>query len=159
MTRKRTSQSHTEPQQEKERENEDDKPEWCHFIEPLCGPIFWKQSPYPPILPSDVRVLPGRPKRYRQKDASEIAEATTNITVEKAAKKNDGVFWASRKGSVIHCKICGALGHNARSCPRRSLLSTTSEGGSQPAPSSRRSKGKATISTSHPAPCTTTEEG
>ncbi|GAA0151357.1 hypothetical protein LIER_10092 [Lithospermum erythrorhizon] len=39
---------------------------------------------------------------------------------------NDGVFGASRNGSVIHCKICGAHGHNARS-PRRSLPSIVSK--------------------------------
>ncbi|GAA0155948.1 hypothetical protein LIER_38188 [Lithospermum erythrorhizon] len=50
-------------------------------------------------------------------------------------------------------------GKGKRNCPRRSLPFIASEGGSQPAPSSRRSKGKATISASQPAPCTTTEEG
>ncbi|GAA0169938.1 hypothetical protein LIER_24315 [Lithospermum erythrorhizon] len=110
-----------------------------------------------------MRVLPGRPKRCRQKDTSERVEAAAKIAGEKAAekvaKKNDGVFWASRKGSVIHYKICGAPGHNARSCPRRYLPSIASERGSQPAPSSWKSKGKATVSASQPAPCTTTEEG
>ncbi|GAA0145005.1 hypothetical protein LIER_36053 [Lithospermum erythrorhizon] len=83
MVRKRTSRCHTEPQQEKEREKEDDKPEY-----------------YP---------------------------------------------CRKRKGN--------------RSCPRRSLPSTVSEGGSRHAPSSRRSKGKATVSASQPAPYTTTKEG
>ncbi|GAA0147789.1 hypothetical protein LIER_07405 [Lithospermum erythrorhizon] len=103
--------------------------------------------------------LPWRPKRCRQKDASERAEAAAKIAAEKEAKKNDGVFRASRKGSVIHCKICGALGHNARSCPRRSLSSIASERGSQPATSSRKNKGKATISTFQLVPCTTTGDG
>ncbi|GAA0145576.1 hypothetical protein LIER_42870 [Lithospermum erythrorhizon] len=66
---------------------------------------------------------------------------------EKAKKREaDGVFRASRKGAVKHCKICGIAGHNARSCPCRSEL----EEGSQPTPA--RKKRKTEVSSSQPEP-------
>ncbi|GAA0171278.1 hypothetical protein LIER_25350 [Lithospermum erythrorhizon] len=65
-----------------------------------------KHCSYPHILSPDMRVLPGRPKRCRTKDATERAEEAEKQAIEKAKKKqNDGVFKASRKGAIIHCKI------------------------------------------------------
>ncbi|GAA0174367.1 hypothetical protein LIER_27770 [Lithospermum erythrorhizon] len=41
---------------------------YSHFLESLRGPTFWTKSPYPDILPPELRVLPRKPKRCRQKD-------------------------------------------------------------------------------------------
>ncbi|GAA0169628.1 hypothetical protein LIER_24070 [Lithospermum erythrorhizon] len=120
-----------------------------NFLEPLRGPIFWTKSPYPDILPPDIRFLPGKPKRCRQKEASERREEAKKKAVEKEkAKKRqaDGIFKTSRKGAIIHYKICGTSYHNARSCPCIYEM----EGGSQPAPT--RKKRKTEASSSQPAP-------
>ncbi|GAA0139557.1 hypothetical protein LIER_01077 [Lithospermum erythrorhizon] len=47
---------------------------------------------------------------------------------EKAKKaKIEGVFKASRRGAVIHYKICSAPSHNARTCRRRPGLTFLSQ--------------------------------
>ncbi|GAA0156468.1 hypothetical protein LIER_13964 [Lithospermum erythrorhizon] len=122
-----------------------------NFLEPLRGLVFWTKSPYPTILRSKMWVLPGRPKRCCNKDAAERAEEAEKQAELKAKKKqDDGVFKASRKGAIIHCKICGGVGHNAQTCPRKP---TPSDGGSdsQPAPSSKAKKRKTKASFSRPA--------
>ncbi|GAA0145792.1 hypothetical protein LIER_36191 [Lithospermum erythrorhizon] len=91
---------------------------YSHFVEPLRGPMFRTKSPYPDILPPDIRVLLGRPKRYWQKDVVERVEEDEKKAAEKSKKMQaEGVSKALRKGIFIHCKICGAVAHNARTCP------------------------------------------
>ncbi|GAA0149648.1 hypothetical protein LIER_08778 [Lithospermum erythrorhizon] len=124
------------------------------FLEPLRGPVFWTKSPYPAILPPNMRVLPGRPKRCRNKDAAERAEeAEKQVELKAKKKQDDEVFKASRKGVVMHCKICGGVGHNTRTNPRKPAPSD-GESGSQPAPSSKAKKRKIRASSSQPAPST-----
>ncbi|GAA0152628.1 hypothetical protein LIER_11060 [Lithospermum erythrorhizon] len=125
-----------------------------NYLQPLRGPVFWTKNPYPAILPPDMRVLPGRPKRCRNKGAAKRAEEAEKQAELKAKKKqDDGVFKASRKEDVMHCKICGGVGHNTRTCPRKPA---PSDGGSssQPEPSSEAKKRKTRASSTQPAPST-----
>ncbi|GAA0156766.1 hypothetical protein LIER_14177 [Lithospermum erythrorhizon] len=104
---------------------------YIHTLEPFNGPTMWTKSPYHDILPSDIRMLLGRPKRCRRVDPSEQRDKAEKADAEKAKKvKPEGVFKASRHGTVIHSKICGTPSHNARNCPRRPGLTSSS----QPAP-------------------------
>ncbi|GAA0149542.1 hypothetical protein LIER_08691 [Lithospermum erythrorhizon] len=119
--------------------------------------------PYPPILPPDIRVLPGRPKRYEKKDVAERREEVEKQAEKQASKKGEkqaATFKASRKGVVMHCKICGVIGHNARTCPSKHVdgEAATSRGkrcstsSSQPATTTSKSKKKKTgESSSQPA--------
>ncbi|GAA0164951.1 hypothetical protein LIER_20471 [Lithospermum erythrorhizon] len=78
--------------------------------------------PYPPIVPLDTRVLPRRLKRCRNKDDAERRKEVGKQAEKKASKKGekqDAIFKASRKGAVMNCKICGGIGHNTRTCPRK----------------------------------------
>ncbi|GAA0147450.1 hypothetical protein LIER_36521 [Lithospermum erythrorhizon] len=108
------------------------------FLEPLRGPTFWRKIPYPDILPPELCVLLGRPKKCRQKDETELREIAEKQAFERAKKeKADGVIKVSRKGNVIHCKICGAPAHNTRTCPLRSDMERQRQAGqfsSQPTP-------------------------
>ncbi|GAA0169755.1 hypothetical protein LIER_24163 [Lithospermum erythrorhizon] len=98
----------------------------------------WTKSSYPDILPPELRVLPGRPKRCRQKDETEMREIAEKQASERAKKaKADGVIKVSHKGVVIHCKICCAPTHNARTYPLRSDMEKQRQDGqfsSQPTP-------------------------
>ncbi|GAA0157410.1 hypothetical protein LIER_14683 [Lithospermum erythrorhizon] len=79
-----------------------------------------------------MRVLSCRHKRCRNKNAAERTEEVEKQTSLKAKKKqDDGFFKASRKRAVIHCKICGGVGHNARTYPRKPA---PSDGGSDSHP-------------------------
>ncbi|GAA0184068.1 hypothetical protein LIER_31376 [Lithospermum erythrorhizon] len=63
--------------------------------------------------------LRGRPKRIRTKVAAEIREEADKRKSMKGDQANTGVFKASPKGSVIHCKICGGIAHYARTYPKK----------------------------------------
>ncbi|GAA0141993.1 hypothetical protein LIER_03004 [Lithospermum erythrorhizon] len=113
---------------------------YSHTLEPLNGPIMWTKSSYPDILPTDIRVLPRRPKRCRRVDPSEAREKKEKEVAEKAKKASvKGIFKASRHEAVIHCKICGSVGHNVRTCPRKPAVAASSQpaatSSSQPATS------------------------
>ncbi|GAA0161695.1 hypothetical protein LIER_17949 [Lithospermum erythrorhizon] len=112
-----------------------------------CG--LWQLGGASSILPPDIRVLPRRPKRCRKKVIAERREE-----VEKQASKQleKGVFKASWKETVIHCKICGGIAHNERTYPKKlvdgepapSRSKRTSTLLSQPATTSAKSKKKKT---------------
>ncbi|GAA0141994.1 hypothetical protein LIER_03005 [Lithospermum erythrorhizon] len=87
-----------------------------------------------------TRVLPRRPKRCRRVDPSEAREKKEKEVAEKAKKASvKGIFKASRHEAVIHCKICGSVGHNVRTCPRKPAVAASSQpaatSSSQPATS------------------------
>ncbi|GAA0154407.1 hypothetical protein LIER_12397 [Lithospermum erythrorhizon] len=96
-----------------------------HTLEPLGAPSFWPNPELPEILPPDIRVLPGRPKKCRIIDVQELKEKAEKVVEEKAKKvKEDNgadleVLKASRKRSVIHYKVCGGASHNARTNPKK----------------------------------------
>ncbi|GAA0176659.1 hypothetical protein LIER_29579 [Lithospermum erythrorhizon] len=70
---------------------------YSHYLKPLRGNVFWPKTSYTPILPPDMRVLPGRPKKCRRVDPSEKA---VNAAKERAKKdeadKAAGIFKASK---------------------------------------------------------------
>ncbi|GAA0142903.1 hypothetical protein LIER_03700 [Lithospermum erythrorhizon] len=69
-----------------------------------------------------------RPKRCKRVDPSEAREKKEKEAAEKAKKARvEGIFKAPRHGAVIHCKICGSIGHNAKTCPRRPTVAASSQ--------------------------------
>ncbi|GAA0186895.1 hypothetical protein LIER_34183 [Lithospermum erythrorhizon] len=129
--------------------------------------MFWRNSPYPAILLPDRRVLPGRPKRCRTKDAAERREEAEKQASKKGEQADTRFFKASGKGAVIHWKICGGVVHNARTCRRKQMdgnqapsknkKKKTSASSSQPASASSKSKKKKNGSSSS-QPATSTRE-
>lgn len=93
---------------------------YSHFVEPIRGPTFWPQLDLPTVLPPDMRVLPGRPKKSRKVDANEKREKAEKLAAAKEKEKAPTGpinFKNSRKGAVMHCKMCGGAGHNKKTCP------------------------------------------
>ncbi|CAN1221893.1 hypothetical protein LINGRAPRIM_LOCUS430 [Linum grandiflorum] len=73
---------------------------------PLPGQHAWEPAEGLVVYPPITRVMPGRPKTVRRKEAYEL---------EVRAVKNGGTMlgW---KGILMHCSKCSHIGHNARNC-------------------------------------------
>ncbi|GAA0147064.1 hypothetical protein LIER_06858 [Lithospermum erythrorhizon] len=94
---------------------------YSHFLEPIRGATFWPKLPNLPTgLPPIILVLPGRPKKCRTKDANEKRDKAEKDAAEreKAATKQGWLYFKnSRKGAVMHCKLCGGANHNKKTSP------------------------------------------
>ena len=67
------------------------------IIFPTNGSNLWPQTEYQNVLPPPFKRQSGRPKKNRNKEASELSKDTTKM---------------SRKGFPIKCGRCGSTGHN-----------------------------------------------
>jgi len=67
------------------------------------GKRFWEESIEEPIVPPEVRRMPGRPKKNRRKDKDEPQKGWT----------------LSRRGRIMTCRLCKTQGHNAYMCPTK----------------------------------------
>ncbi|GAA0160932.1 hypothetical protein LIER_17371 [Lithospermum erythrorhizon] len=90
---------------------------YSHLLEPIRVPTFWPKLPT--VLPPVMRVLLGRSKKCRTIDAHEKREKAEKVAAERektATRGGEIHFKNSRKGVVMHCKLCSA-GHNKKTCP------------------------------------------
>ncbi|GAA0173101.1 hypothetical protein LIER_41458 [Lithospermum erythrorhizon] len=78
-----------------------------------------------------------------------MEEAEKQVVEKRKKMQAEGVFKASRKGVVIHYKICGVVAHNARTCPRK-----PADGGSQPTQTKSKKTKTGTSSSSRPTKST-----
>ncbi|KAL6208778.1 hypothetical protein ACLB2K_019723 [Fragaria x ananassa] len=69
-----------------------------NLINPLNGPLLWNQTGHRPIIPPTYYRAPGRPRKFRRKEQSEL-ENTNKLP---------------RSGGKSSCGICRQKGHNAR---------------------------------------------
>ncbi|GJV40326.1 hypothetical protein Tco_1418766 [Tanacetum coccineum] len=51
---------------------------YISFIKPVSGQSMWVKTGLPPPMPPKKRVMPGRPKRKRQKHPSEVNDSSSN---------------------------------------------------------------------------------
>lgn len=64
-----------------------------------------------PIKPTVIKVKRGRPKKVRRKGLDEDENFFTNEGVN---------IISNKENMVMTCKKCGKIGHNRRTCGRRS---------------------------------------
>jgi len=76
---------------------------YCSIIYPVNGQDVWEITPFPDVLPPLKCILPGRPKKKRRLQASEMKKDDTQVR-----------RWGIRK----KCSTCKQLGHNRITCPQ-----------------------------------------
>jgi alpha-galactosidase len=76
---------------------------YAHCLEPLEGIEGWPISDRPKLRAPGYIKMPGRPKKERTREPTEKPKATK----------------MSRVGTVIRCRKCKGIGHNASTCGRR----------------------------------------
>ncbi|KAK4390501.1 hypothetical protein Sango_2113400 [Sesamum angolense] len=97
----------------------------CYFVqtylkvyEPAMMPMnskeMWVKTGYIPPLPPSFGKKRGQPKKTRKPSAGEDGEDGKKMNKEK--KKETKM---KRQGWKVHCKFCGALGHNKKGCQWR----------------------------------------
>ncbi|KAL6494833.1 hypothetical protein OROGR_031633 [Orobanche gracilis] len=110
-----------------------------HMLKPLNGMHLWPQIDKPVLLPPAPRILKGRPKWMRRKDAfedgkrkptNEGLEAQPEVDPYQKLKK-------SKKGIKMICRICRQEGHNIRKCPNRPIDEPAND---NPTPPPRKEK-------------------
>ncbi|CAH9145724.1 unnamed protein product [Cuscuta epithymum] len=81
-----------------------------NMIHPVPGMHEFEDSGKGEIAAPDVKLRRGRPKKKRRADGNDINPSK-----------------ASRRGLTHTCKMCGTLGHNKRTCPKKSAPNPTGE--------------------------------
>ncbi|GJR97064.1 zinc finger, PMZ-type containing protein [Tanacetum coccineum] len=92
---------------------------YISFIKPVSGQSMWVKTGLPPPMPPKKRVMPGRPKRKRQKHPSEVNDSSSQRV--------------SRFGRTMTCSNCYQRGHNKKRCKNETV---------DPPPKEVRPKGK-----------------
>ena len=77
---------------------------YSRSISPMDSKILWRYNECDYLFPPLVRRQPGRPKKNRIIDNSEIDPTRPS---------------SSRRGVRMTCSICGQTGHNRKSCTQR----------------------------------------
>ncbi|KAL0461237.1 UNVERIFIED_CONTAM: hypothetical protein Slati_0011300 [Sesamum latifolium] len=78
-----------------------------HAIQGVNGAEFWPKCELPPPLPPKYKNKPGRSKKMRRRQPDEPPTATNTTRLKKCLKS-------------LKCGKCGVVGHNARTCSKRS---------------------------------------
>ncbi|XP_027156674.1 uncharacterized protein LOC113757758 [Coffea eugenioides] len=89
-----------------------------NVLQPINGDIQWPQSDMLELDPPASVTQPGRPKKVRKRDVTEGKDHGKRL----------------RKRVVIHCRKCGGIGHNAKTCKNPPKSSTEQQPSQQPAP-------------------------
>ncbi|KAL4304651.1 hypothetical protein GQ457_10G028180 [Hibiscus cannabinus] len=79
---------------------------------------FWKDCGMGQIDPPLHRKMPGRPKHKRRREEGEVRGRTK----------------LRKLGSKLSCRLCGGIGHNVRTCPKKKAANVENDGPS-PTPS------------------------
>jgi len=74
---------------------------YSYIIRPNYGPKLWPILDSEPIQPPHMRRAPGRPKKKRN---------------NKVNDEPHNPYKLRRQYVTVHCKRCGKLGHNVRTC-------------------------------------------
>ncbi|GKB28657.1 hypothetical protein Tco_0868058 [Tanacetum coccineum] len=80
---------------------------YISFIKPVSGQSMWVKTGLPPPMPPKKRVMPGRPKRKRQKHPSEVNDSSSQRV--------------SRFGRTMTCSNCYQRGHNKKRCKNETV--------------------------------------
>ncbi|KAL0343001.1 UNVERIFIED_CONTAM: hypothetical protein Sangu_1187500 [Sesamum angustifolium] len=78
-----------------------------HAIQGVNGAELWPKCELPPPLPPKYENKPGRPKKIRRRQPDEPPAATNTTRLKKCLKS-------------LKCGKCGVVGHNSRTCNKRS---------------------------------------
>ncbi|XP_060172235.1 uncharacterized protein LOC132603269 isoform X5 [Lycium barbarum] len=70
------------------------------FIQPVTNMAMWPKSTNPPVLPPEIKKLPGRLRKCRRKEQTE----------NKTGK-------LSKRDVEMTCSLCHAKSHNKKGCP------------------------------------------
>jgi len=96
---------------------------YAHMIFPVNGRSLWQRTAYTDLQPPPIRRQPGRPKKKRTKDPSEML-------------RDDSQMKRARYG--IKCSRCKAVGHNKSTCklppPPAENQATNNPSSNQPQP-------------------------
>ncbi|KAK8683081.1 hypothetical protein V6N13_039149 [Hibiscus sabdariffa] len=83
----------------------------------IASEQFWKDSGMGKIDPPLHRKMPGRPKHKRRREEGEVRGRTK----------------LRKLGSKLSCRLCGGIGHNVRTCPKK--IANVENHGPSPTPS------------------------
>lgn len=96
---------------------------YAHMIFPVNGRSLWQRTAYTDLQPPPIRRQPGRPKKKRTKDPSEML-------------RDDSQMKRARYG--IKCSRCKSVGHNKSTCklppPPAETQATDNPSTNQPQP-------------------------
>ena len=81
-----------------------------HVLEPINGEQYWEETHETPLLPPNIKVAPGRPKKNREKKGDVVQTRPNDPTMLK------------RTGTSGRCGWCREWGHNTRTCTSKVLL-------------------------------------
>ncbi|KAL6578846.1 hypothetical protein OROMI_009062 [Orobanche minor] len=91
-----------------------------HMLKAMNGIEKWPESDKPVLLPPPPRILKGRPKWNRRKDALEDGRGKgTNENPPPLQEDPFRNIKKSKKGIKMTCRLCKQEGHNIRKCPDR----------------------------------------
>ena len=82
---------------------------YSHVLEPINGEQYWEETHETPLLPPNIKVAPGRPKKNRDKK-NDIPQT----------RPNDPTM-LKRQGTSGRCTWCKEWGHNTRTCKAKVL--------------------------------------
>ena len=95
-----------------------------NVLQPINGDIQWPQSDMLELDPPASVTQSGRPKKARKRDVTEGKDHGKRL----------------RRRTVIHCRKCGGIGHNAKTCKNPPKSSTEQQPSQQPAPTGQPSQ-------------------
>ncbi|CAN1134420.1 hypothetical protein LINPERPRIM_LOCUS16103, partial [Linum perenne] len=92
---------------------------YSYGVPALVGRQGWPHATGYTVLPPPGRRLPGRPKKARRKELTEL----------KGQQRKNGVGTQLRRtGMIMHCRSCTKPGHNARKCLNDGVDAAMNEG-------------------------------
>ncbi|KAH7857443.1 hypothetical protein Vadar_012735 [Vaccinium darrowii] len=82
---------------------------YSNLMNPINGRELWPPTYNPTLVPPDVEKRLGRPKKARRREPDEPSDPTK----------------LGKKGIKMTCRLCGKVGHNVRTCKKKTDAATT----------------------------------